>query len=83
MSDINRIIAEWMGVRRDISGPHFDSDLNACAEVERKLTDEQFSVYRWMLKRGKAPWSREYLCASAPQRAAALAAVITAQKNTP
>lgn len=125
MSDINRIIAEWMGYeeRRVKYGscggavfetvwfnkhtfpfpqtahaicwtykrpPIYTEDLNACAEAERNLTENQRAEFADALCRicaaendGPGTAVSKAFHATASQRATALAAVITAQKNTP
>lgn len=104
MSDINRVIAEfcgWKELRPHLIGnpdtakllndwPAYTSDLDACAEAERKLTDEQWELFADELARdaranGKkaVEWGRGIISAKPEVRAAALAAVITAQKDTP
>lgn len=118
MSDINRIIAEWMGWRDfkrtsrrgnphpegaeiwaiDPSSyhggcyercriPSYTSDLNACAAAERKLDSYQRRKHAEILwfqleTEGGDVWDDRaaFLSATAPQRAAALAAVITQSK---
>ena len=80
--DTAKLLNDW---------PAYDRCLNACAEAERKLTDEQHQEFRRVLMLSVSsghvyPTDRDcraYVSALAPQRAAALAAVITAQKDTP
>lgn len=53
--------------------PNYPEDLNACAEFEATLTDEEFEKYRWLLWDAvKQPqvteWNRAYLSAKAHQR---------------
>ena len=73
---------------------HFGSnvldDLNACAEAERNLTENQRAEFADALCRicaaendGPGTAVSKAFHATASQRATALAAVITAQKNTP
>jgi len=56
--------------------PDYLNDLNAIHEAEKVMTESEFAAYRWTLwDLCKEPeltkWSRNYLSATAPQRAEA------------
>ena len=73
---INELIAEACGqiVEKDgvlcrlVDIPNYHGDLNACAEMEKVLTDDQHELYRIELFEICGDNSRKIVSATAPQR---------------